>query len=160
MNSLTIFDSQILAKSINSTFSSLQRQLYQYSAAQTLDISSAADINELNYISNPTNYKNCVNGNFQKDSWIPSSQQTDNAILCHSPPMSTNVDNSTCPNIASFITTTGCSGCMSTFSLLYNFNTTASVNTYLSSRYTDCPIFNKDLSNIWINFYLIKRNVL
>ena len=68
MNSLTIFDSQILAKSINSTFSSLQRQLYQYSAAQTLDISSAADINELNYISNPTNYKNCVNGNFQKDS--------------------------------------------------------------------------------------------
>lgn len=49
---------------------------------------------------------------------------------------------------------------MSTSSLLYQFNSSASVAAYLGQRYTDCPKFNSDLANIWTNYYLVKVNFL
>jgi hypothetical protein len=49
---------------------------------------------------------------------------------------------------------------MSTASLLSNFSSTGQVYAYLSSRYDNCSTFNEELSNIWQNFYKVKKDVL
>jgi hypothetical protein len=160
INSLTAFNGNSLSSNISTAYNSLQTNLQAYSQSNTLDISDSAAINDLLYISSASNY-NCVNGDFAKDSWIPSIIQTDNAIPCRITGGGPKADKTTCPTSAGFIAqTSGCTGCMDTYSLLYGFDSSQGIYNYLNSRYTDCPLFSKDLSNIWINYYLIKRNAL
>ena len=124
-----------------------------------IDINDSTTLKELIYVTKAGNY-DCKNGNFQKDSWIPNSIQKGDSIACQTQ-FSIYADNNTCPNSNKFISASdGCTGCMSTSSLLYQFSSTSSVENYLGQRYTDCGKFNTDMANIWVNYYLAKMNVL
>ena len=92
-----------------------------YFSSQTLDISDISAISDLKYISNSINYGTCSQGNFQSDSWIPHIQGTTIPCLAAQPQQL--ADNTTCPNPFSFVgATSGCVGCIGTFSILYNMN--------------------------------------
>jgi hypothetical protein len=72
-----------------------------------------------------------------------------------------NADNTTCATTSNFNSAvSGCQGCMDTFSLLYNANSQAAAYNILNGRYSGCSTFNGELSNVWQNYYLIKKNVL
>ena len=121
MNSLLTFNAPTLSNSISQSYAPLKVNVAAYSSSSTLDLSSTSSIEELRYISNPANFGTCVQGNFQSDSWIPHIQGTTIPCLAAQPQQL--ADNTTCPNPFSFVgATSGCVGCMGTFSLLYNMN--------------------------------------
>ena len=147
-----------MSNAINQAYNPLHTQVASYSQSKTLDLSDSSAILDLKYVSNSMNYGTCSQGNFQNDSWTPHNQEK--SIPCLSSQV-TSANNSTCPNSFSFVgSNVGCKGCMGTFSLLYDMNSSTEAFAYLNARYTDCPSFNTEMSNIWENYYLIKRNTL
>ena len=155
------FNGLDMSNSINKGYEPLKVQLASYSQSQTLDLSNTRAINDLKYVSNSQNYATCQNGNFQSDSWIPNIAMKNNQIPCLSPKPHFYADRSTCPNAFSFIQlSTGCIGCIGTASMLSHLNSNVEAFAYLNARYTDCPQFSTDLSNIWSNYYLVKTNTL
>lgn len=160
ISNLTKFDANTMFTNINNAYVPLQTKLSNYAKAQTLDITDITSINALKTISNPNNYV-CGVDSFRFDSWIPSILQTDGAIPCRAPSGMSSADNSTCISSAQFTSSeNGCVGCLDTFSLLYQKTSAAQAYSYLSGRYVNCSTFNSDLSNIWQNYYLIKKNIL
>ena len=131
-----------------------------YGNSRTLDLDDQSTIDELKYISAASNYQ-CTAGGFTLDSWVPSIQQTDNAIPCQSPEGMPNADIVSCPTAAQFATAAvGCIGCMDTFSLLHSTSSYTETYQKLDSRYSGCSVFNGELSNVWQNYYLVKREKL
>lgn len=160
MGNITSFNATSLNSRINSAYAPLQTTLANYASAATTDLSDPAAIQELKYVSTPSNF-NCSSANFQLDSWIPSIHQTDSAVPCNSPPGMPSSDNSTCTSSTDFNSASlSCSGCIGTFSLLYNASSQAAAAAILDARYAGCSSFNSQLANIWQNYYLIKKNVL
>lgn len=160
MSSLTQFGGQNSSNSINSEYLALQSSIITYSQTQILDVTDKSSKEDLIFLSNPTNYRGCNQGHFQGDSWVPSVSQKDSSIPCAFSSLSSfNVaDSSTCPSSPAFISAaTGCTGCMDSFSLLNNQTSRDGTANYLNSRYTDCPQFVNHLSNLWINFYFVKK---
>ena len=121
MQGILNFNSKELSNSISQSYDPLKLNVASYFSSQTLDLSDSSAISELKYVSNSLNYGTCSQGNFQSDSWIPHNQGT--AIPCLASEPQFQADNTTCPNPFSFVgATSGCSGCLGTFSILYNMN--------------------------------------
>jgi hypothetical protein len=159
MNSIVGFNGTQLVSTVDLSYQPLQLQVAAYSQSQVLDIVDQSAIDELKFVSNPGNYFTCTQGHFQADSWVPHSAIP--AVPCTAPPPQSSADNASCPNSLSFLAqASGCTGCMSTYSLLYSFNSSAEVSAHLKARYTDCSAFATDLANIWKNYYLVKKNTL
>ena len=121
MNSIDAFDAQAMSTSINKGYEPLKLQLAGYASSSILDVNDAGAISDLKYVSNPINYGTCSQGNFKSDSWIPHIRST--KIPCLAPLPQLLSDNSTCPNSFSFVgSSSGCKGCIGTYSILYNMN--------------------------------------
>lgn len=160
MTNITSFNGGYLSNSINSGYSKLNTTLPNYLNSNTIDITDSNSIDSLNYIADSKNYV-CTDSGFTFDSWIPTINQTNNAIPCKSPSGMPNSDNQTCKSTTDFNSGgTGCQGCMGTYSLLYNAISQANVISILQGRYPNCSNFNTQLANIWQNYYLIKKNTL
>ena len=91
------------------------------------------------------------------DSWVPNVGQLQYGCL-----KSGNADVAACT--ADFTDKSGGKECMGTFAIFDDktkYADKASVFTALGTRYTSagCAQFNLDFSNIWGNYYLIKRKI-
>lgn len=160
MGEFANFDPKVEVSAIDREYLSLQQSIFSYSRSEVIDIEEEASIKDLTFVSNAANYPGCRLGHFQEDSWVPNIHQQGNSIPCtfSSASSFSSADSSTCPSALAFRTAlAGCTGCMDSFSLLNNQTSKSTTMDYLQARYSDCPSFNNHLSNLWTNFYLVKK---
>ncbi len=81
VSNLTAFDGVGLSLAINRSYLPLETNVPNYAAANTLDVNDAASVAALKRVSDASQY-NCSAVSFKNDSWVPSVNQTDNAIPC------------------------------------------------------------------------------
>jgi hypothetical protein len=130
-----------------------------YKTAKTNDITDQSSISELNTVASSANYQ-CSTAGFSNDSWVPSISQNSTYVPC-SISNGALSNSTTCPTLNAFSSrVAGCIGCMDTYDIFKGNTSSATVMASLSSRYPDasCLQFNSQLSNIWGNFYKMKRD--
>ena len=155
MNSI---DGSAQSNRIIEHFKDMEAEIKGTLEAKKLDIADTSSIAILDKLSKSYEY-NCVANGFHEDSWVPSIYQNPDDIPCKFG-LGAVADHTTCAMGDEFEQRApGCIGCIDTYGIFKFTDTKGAVENALTLRYAGdgCKPFIQDLSNVWENYYKVKK---